>query len=458
MPVVGLAHAHARMGKAGKKRKLSAPSHDEVSGYAETETLFKSNLFRLQTAELLREVAPFSAPLTRLEGALRALRTQLLALPSTELYCERQPGAAPPKVSHPHLKHLVLANESVRMAWRAPARVDLVGSYLLRTTTAPELNVDVSIELPASMLLEKDYLDQRYADKRLLYLTHLAHVLGTAASAAGSGGEGSVVSTATPPRFVALPHMQAHNWPVLELTLTDGSAGGKGAAASAAAPPKGKKAKAAEAAAKGGAEVGVGGSEIRGWSVRLVPSLADEALPAGKLKPQRCNLRCLGARPSAVYNNLLRLESSHAKVRAPCLAPPPPPWRLPRRLRTPAPARHGIARQAARTTEFYPCPTPSGDALKRQRIISRSCRAFQAFRGLPRPSVAFHGLAAWPRDLATRARLRPSCASPPLCPPCRSSPCCTPPSRETALARCARRPCCSKCGSVSATSAGSQEA
>ena len=39
-----------------------------------------------------------------------------------------------------------------------------------------ELNVDVTIELPSSVLQGKDYLDGRYADKRLLYLTHLAHL------------------------------------------------------------------------------------------------------------------------------------------------------------------------------------------------------------------------------------------------------------------------------------------
>ncbi|KOO30039.1 nucleolar protein 6 [Chrysochromulina tobinii] len=221
------------MGRAaGKKRKLGAVTHDEVSGYTQTETLFKSNLFKLQTDELLREVAPFKAPLTRLEKALRELRTQLLALPAADVWWQRQKSGSP-TASHPHLAHLALANESVHMTWHAPTKVDLVGSYLLRTVTAPELNVDVAVELPASMFLEKDYLDQRYADKRLLYLTHLAHLLSTAAA--------SVVSASSPPRFIALPHMQAHNWP-------------------------------------------------------------------------RCNLRCLGARPSAAYNNLVRLESQYARV------------------------------------------------------------------------------------------------------------------------------------------------
>ena len=255
------------MAKGSKKRRRDEPTHDELRGYAETETLFKSNLFRLQTVELLREVAPFSGtPLTRLESAVRALRGELLSLPSAELSSEPRAGAP-----------------SVAMPWRAPAKVDLVGSYLLRTTTAPELNVDVAIQLPAGTLLEKDYLDQRYADKRLLYLTHLAKVLLARAKAPASQ---SVVSSATPPRFVALPHMQAHRWPVLEVHLRDASAPSSG----------------------GDGATTTGSREVGGWVVRLLPCLADDTFPQAKLRPQRCNLRSLGARPSPVYNNLVRLE------------------------------------------------------------------------------------------------------------------------------------------------------
>ena len=43
-----------------KKRRLSSsalPTAQEISAYHETETLYKSNLFRLQTQELLEEVS-----------------------------------------------------------------------------------------------------------------------------------------------------------------------------------------------------------------------------------------------------------------------------------------------------------------------------------------------------------------------------------------------------------------
>ena len=265
------------------KKRSDVPTHDEVSRYAETATLFKSNLFRLQTTELLREISPFSVPLTRLETAVRALRSDLMGISAADLSWERDAsgGAA---TSHPHLKHLSLVGDSVRLPWRAPASVQLVGSYLLRTTAAPALNVDLAVEIPAASLHEKDYLDQRYVDKRLLYLTHLAHALSTQRSQ-------SVISHVLPMRFVALSHLQSHRWPVLEVHLRDPNASGT--------------------AASGGVD---STAEISGWAIRLVPCLAPGSFPTAKLRPQRCNLRWLGSRPSAVYNNALCLEASYVHI------------------------------------------------------------------------------------------------------------------------------------------------
>ena len=51
------------MAKGAKRRRLEskAVTHDEVQDQFATSVLFKSNLFKLQTAELLSEVSPFAA-------------------------------------------------------------------------------------------------------------------------------------------------------------------------------------------------------------------------------------------------------------------------------------------------------------------------------------------------------------------------------------------------------------
>ena len=304
------------MAKGAKRRRheQKAVTHEEVQDQFATSVLFKSNLFKLQTAELLNEVSPFATgvALSKLESAVRALRDELGALQPTELSWDREAAAGrTATASHAHLVPLALSNASVKMPWSPPSAVHLIGSYLLRTCTAPELNVDVAIELPASCFNEKDYLDQRYTDKRQIYLAHLAHLLaggkaaqGESASAgnlkkkkvAGRGAQDAATSSVVSPdagaRFTCLPHMQSTAWPVVQIQLMAPTSSSKPGAD-------------ADADAAGVSAV------IEGWSVRLIPCLAVDTFHPSKLRPQRCNLRGLGARPSPTYNNLLRLESGY---------------------------------------------------------------------------------------------------------------------------------------------------
>ena len=69
--------------KSNKRKRDHAPSHDELHQLRETEALFKSNLFRLQTTELLKEAAPaYASPaLQSLETWVRGLRKVLLQVP-----------------------------------------------------------------------------------------------------------------------------------------------------------------------------------------------------------------------------------------------------------------------------------------------------------------------------------------------------------------------------------------
>ena len=269
-----------------RARTDQAPSHDELHKLRETEALFKSNLFRLQTTELLKEASPaYSSPaLQGLEAWVRGLRQALLQLPEAELSWERTADGA--SCSHEHLAPLGLHGAKVALGWRPPAKIELVGSYLLRTVARPALNLDMTVQIPAACLQEKDYLDNRYVDKRLLYLAHLGASLRAAAAAGKVGG---VVLDPSSIKFASLPHMTDPDWPVLQLTAR---------------------------AAAAGAAAGTGEE----WVIRLIPSLDSAALAAGKLRPGRANLRAPGngvaadtaAAPSAEYNNRLSLESRYA--------------------------------------------------------------------------------------------------------------------------------------------------
>ena len=58
-----------------------------------------------------------------------------------------------------------------------PCRVDVVGSYLLRTLARPALNLDLAAEMPAACFAPRDVKNHRYGDKRALYLAVLSAAL-----------------------------------------------------------------------------------------------------------------------------------------------------------------------------------------------------------------------------------------------------------------------------------------
>jgi len=153
--------------KKQKSELFKAPEAAEVVEIARTRNLYKSNLFRLQLEELVKEMTPKKPP-PGLEAALHALRPLLLeklrardipadfAQEFPALRFAQRGGAAPSA-----------------LRFTAPRRIDVVGSFLLGTYTKEELTVDVAVEMPSDMFRSKDYLNFRYHDKRAAYLAEL---------------------------------------------------------------------------------------------------------------------------------------------------------------------------------------------------------------------------------------------------------------------------------------------
>jgi hypothetical protein len=157
----------------GKKLDYSVPSSDELLDLQQTQQLFKSNLFKLQIKELLSNVQYRPEQLSRVDDLLHLIKTTLDTLPaSTEhaangesvlgvpvrLLKESGADASDSKTAQPNSKAKGKAAkaeaaggfdaERISCPISAPARVDVVGSYLLRTVTKPILNVDVAITIP----------------------------------------------------------------------------------------------------------------------------------------------------------------------------------------------------------------------------------------------------------------------------------------------------------------------
>jgi U3 small nucleolar RNA-associated protein 22 len=142
------------------------PSAEEMNELKETQELFKSNLFKLQIDELLKEVTVNYDKCESLETFLHSLKSTLDGLADVEVVAE----AYQPVLGVPFP---IFRDDTLQVTLSKPSRIDLVGSYLLRSNTRPRLNVDVAVELPAQMLGSKDFLNYRYLFKRALYVRYL---------------------------------------------------------------------------------------------------------------------------------------------------------------------------------------------------------------------------------------------------------------------------------------------
>ena len=77
----------------------------------------------------------------------------------------------------PPVWHAALLDAPFPFSFQPPSSIQVVGSYLLRTVTKPDLNVDVAVEMPAACIGAGDHADHSYLKRRACYLAVLAAFL-----------------------------------------------------------------------------------------------------------------------------------------------------------------------------------------------------------------------------------------------------------------------------------------
>eukprot|EP00457_Paulinella_chromatophora_P000713 gb/GEZN01000713.1/.p1 GENE.gb/GEZN01000713.1/~~gb/GEZN01000713.1/.p1 ORF type:complete len:1247 (-),score=274.37 gb/GEZN01000713.1/:10-3750(-) len=181
-----------------KKKKVKialprVPTSEELTDVRETQHLFKSHLFKLQMEELLKEVSLKQDKLSCYESFLKQLKVVFQDMPKRQVLmpADKCPLTCWPKPFNklhpssklwlclpPHARSHVSVRQdkqqAVSLPFAPPARIDLVGSYLLETMSKPDgghcVYVDVALQLPADTVFDKDYRNYRYLEKRALYL------------------------------------------------------------------------------------------------------------------------------------------------------------------------------------------------------------------------------------------------------------------------------------------------
>eukprot|EP00435_Cladocopium_sp_Y103_P033435 s111_g8.t1 len=151
--------------KLAKADLYRAPDAQEVLEIAHTRNLYKSNLFRLQLEELVKELVPKKVP--AVEAALHSLKPLLLGkVKAREIPADMA-------AEFPQLFFQQRSVTEQPMKFLPPKRLDVVGSFLLGTYGKTDFSVDVAVEMPSEIFRSKDYLNFRYHDKRTAYVGEL---------------------------------------------------------------------------------------------------------------------------------------------------------------------------------------------------------------------------------------------------------------------------------------------
>ena len=151
--------------------KFALPTRDEQVQLRETENLFKSNLLKLQTAELLGEVHGSSRLPSKVDAWVQSVKELLVSIKSEN----RKIGIKFIKAKK--FTNLDLVNPSVSIEFAPPVEVSQIGSSSLHAQTKPYMNVDISVTMPESLFEEHDIQNYIYFDKRKLFLAVIADSL-----------------------------------------------------------------------------------------------------------------------------------------------------------------------------------------------------------------------------------------------------------------------------------------
>lgn len=174
----GVASARGRTpNPSNKKQKLS--SHD-IQIAKETAELFKSNIFKLQIDELIKELKLKDSHCILIEKVLHKLNSIIQEIPDSDplsfdeslKYFENSNVQIPFPDPKP-------TNLNYNLQYTSPDDVSLVGSFGLKTAINQKsgMSIDVCLTMDKTLIQHKDYLNYRILYKQAFYLAYLTHHL-----------------------------------------------------------------------------------------------------------------------------------------------------------------------------------------------------------------------------------------------------------------------------------------
>ncbi|PVU94375.1 hypothetical protein BB561_002594 [Smittium simulii] len=167
-------------------------SVDEMYMLNQTPKMYKSNIFKLQIEEVIKEnrIVPFTSRTKKLEAFLKQITSVInsskrikpsplkQAIQDLHIQAKKNNHSSIFCYPDPCLK---IPNDTKHtlVEYIPPTKVAVVGSYPLglSTITRNGFNVDIAVQMPNELFVEKDYINYRYFYKRSYYLSCLIYAL-----------------------------------------------------------------------------------------------------------------------------------------------------------------------------------------------------------------------------------------------------------------------------------------
>lgn len=161
---------------ANKKQKRQFNEQD-IQIARETAELFKSNIFKLEIDELIKETKLKDNHVSKIEKVLHRLHDVIRQIPGTvglelneaESYFNTKKVVIPFPDPKP-------VKAKYKFSYLPPEDITLAGSFGLQTAIdkGTTTSIDMALVMPKELFLGKDYLNYRALYKRAFYLSYLA--------------------------------------------------------------------------------------------------------------------------------------------------------------------------------------------------------------------------------------------------------------------------------------------
>lgn len=178
-----------KRGKIANNELYKPPTVEELNTLRETEVLFNSNLFRLQTEELIRAVFVKQKRKRAVESWIEKFQKLIEKLPE---HCDNKlcdfnlclETTEKPQKLRGILKKIRMNNPlnlkcdlNAGVKLLRPQSHQIVGVYNANALIGPFLELTLNVIMPKECFQDKDYLNSRYLVKRSLYLSYIATYL-----------------------------------------------------------------------------------------------------------------------------------------------------------------------------------------------------------------------------------------------------------------------------------------